>query len=104
MRAFVFSVLFASLFLNQTSQAALTGTDVPIFLRNQDLPASDLSYNDHGQLRILSPREAWQLKKRWGVDLSKLDPDTSTDVWKKEPTTSDSKLDQALPIQKGDSA
>lgn len=82
-----------------------TGTQVSISLSNTDLPASDLVYVDgSGHSRILSPDEAWQLKKQNGLDLSKLDPDPTTDIWKDGSTEADEAADAALPIQAGDTA
>lgn len=81
-----------------------TGTQVSISLGNSDLPASDLIYEDQGQSHILSPEEAWQLKTQNHVDLSKLEPDPTTDIWRPQASDGDEALDNALPIQAGDTA
>lgn len=75
-----------------------------ISLKNNDLPANDLVYNQNGSNVILSPQQARVLKLQNHVDLSKLNPDPSTDVWKVNSTAVDATLDQAVAINSGDSA
>jgi hypothetical protein len=85
------------------SSLAAFADEVSIPMDNAGLPATDLVYVDaHGKSRILNPQEAWRLKKSSGLDLSKLDPDSTGDVWKKAPTQQDDALDEQLPIHDGD--
>lgn len=83
---------------NQSTQA----TTVTLNLQKTDLPASDLVYVSGGQSQILSAEAAWELEKNKGVDLSTLDPDPTSDIWKGISTSEDSSLDAALPVNAGD--
>ncbi len=71
-----------------------------ISLQKNQLPASDLL--DPMTKQILSPQTALQREKSGELDLSKLEPDNSTDVWRGPSSSNDSAIDQALPIQAGD--
>jgi len=91
--------------------ASNTGTDVSIPLNDNQFPASDLFcdasciaqiQDPSGVPHILTPEEAWLAKQRHGLDLSTLDPDTSTDIWKASPTGPDSAADLAIPFNDGD--
>jgi hypothetical protein len=74
-------------------------TAVSISMQKTDIPASDLIYR--GQM--LTPDQAWSLEKSPGVDLSLLNPDSTTDVWKDASSEkTGAALDQALPIQASD--
>jgi hypothetical protein len=73
-------------------------TSIP--LQKNSLPASDLIYGPNGKLPLY-PDQAMQLEQKSGVDLSKLDPDTSTDVYKGVSTLADSAKDNAIPISSG---
>ena len=96
-----------------------TGTDVSVSLNSNALPApaTDLvcdaqcrtiAHNLHldsgiGPNGVLDPGVAYSLKQA-GVDLSKLDPDTSTDFWKGPSSSADESQDNALSIQSWDFA
>jgi hypothetical protein len=78
---------------------ASADTQTSVSLKNEDLPASDLLYSEGGApARVLSPIEAWTLKQNNHVDLSLLEPDSTTDEWPGKPTQTDSSLDQALSL------
>lgn len=76
--------------------------EVTIPLSNDGLPASDLVYTKSGRSHIMSPQEAWNLKKKSKTDLSMLDPDATSDMWKNLSTAQDDALDDTLPVQSGD--
>lgn len=99
--AFVLSISF---FGAQVARAdGSSGSyQVTIPLSNDGLPASDLIYTKSGRSHVMSPQEAWNLKKRSKVDLSKLDPDATSDMWKNSSTAQDDALDDTLPVQSGD--
>jgi hypothetical protein len=86
------------------------GTDVSISLSDDQLPASDLvcdakcmaQLRRGGNASILSPEEAWTDKTSSGLDLSTLEPDLTTDVYKGFSTGGDSILDAALSVQNWD--
>jgi hypothetical protein len=74
---------------------------------NEDIPASDLVYPQAAQSTTLPPEcrltntlpsDCAQILKNSGVDLSTLDPDTSTDLWKGPSSAADESLDQALAL------
>lgn len=75
------------------------GTTVSINLADTDLPANDLVY----QGAVQNPEQAWALHQA-GVDLSTLDPDTSTDIWKGDASTATAgtALDAAFPVNNWD--
>ena len=86
-----------------------SGTTVSISLVNEDIAASDLVYPEAAQSTALPPEckgtrgnvltsDCAQLLKNAGVDLSTLDPDTSTDLWKGPSSAADESLDQALAL------
>lgn len=79
------------------------GTQVIISQKNQELPANDLVYGQGAQRQILSPQQAQALKGK-GLDLSKLDPDASTDIWPGNSTISDAALDNGVALTSGQSA
>lgn len=77
-------------------------TLVTIHLQKTDLPASDLIEIQNGKSEMLSPQAAWDLEQNSGVDLSTLDPDPTSDIWKGVNSTADESLDNALPVNAGD--
>lgn len=101
---FVFFALFFAV-IAQADTLTDDGTLVSISQQNQDLPANDLVYAPKGSSsRILTPQDAQNLKTKSHVDLSLLNPDPTTDIWKPKSSVADSALDAALPIQSGETA
>lgn len=75
---------------------------VSVSLKNNELPASDLIFIDHGVRRILSPEEAWQLQSKNNVDLSRLEPDSNNDLIADNTTPSGEVIDNSLDINSED--
>jgi hypothetical protein len=97
--------------LAYADDAENSGTSVSISMINADLPASDIVYPQVAQSQVLPPEcklsttlppDCAQLLKQSGVDLSLLDPDASTDVWKGPSSAADESLDQALGLSDND--
>ena len=91
----------------RADDAENSGTSVSISLINEDIPASDLVYPQAATSTVLPPEcrlsemlppDCAQKLKASGVDLSTLDPDTSTDIWKGPSSASDEAADQALAL------
>jgi hypothetical protein len=95
-------VIILVLFVSLAGQAAdlITRTTVKVALDGQDFPASDLLDPRSG--RILSPQEAWLLKTQEKIDLSRLEPDDSTDLWEKTSTQNEAQVDQQLLINENE--
>ncbi len=93
--------LTATIILCTAGQAS-AGSTVSISLKNNDLPASDLVAPQSNPPQILSPNQALQLKTQQKTDLSLLQPDATTDEWQQASTASDTTIDQALPVNAGD--
>ena len=98
-KIFLFQLLF-SIFFKSPIFAGSDDVINTISLQKNQLPASDLV--DPKTHQIMSPQTALERERSGELDLSKLDPDNSTDVWKGPSTATDSAKDQALPIQPGD--
>jgi hypothetical protein len=88
-----------------------SGTNVSISMINEDLPAGDLVYPQVAESKALPPEcrlttilppDCAQILKVSGADLSLLDPDTSTDLWKGPSSAADESLDQALGLSDND--
>lgn len=98
MRLFSITAVFSAALSLLGMSAWADPTQVSISLQTDVYPpASDLSYGG----RILSPDQALSLKQS-GTDLSLLNPDPTQDQWNGQVNTLDSALDEALPIQAGD--
>ena len=98
-RAVSLLILFAGIgLIPHAAQAGINGSLVQIPLTPDTVPANDLMY--HG--RELTVEEALDLERNAHVDLSKLNPNSTTDVWPGVSTASDSAKDQALPIKNGE--
>ena len=71
-----------------------------INLKGVGLPASDLIY----QGQVISPEAALQLKRTGKVDLSFLEPDSSSNIWKNEEEATKIAVvnDNDIPVQDGD--
>ncbi len=69
---------------------------------SQSLPANDLVFTENGSSQILNPKVAWDKEIQDHVDLSLLEPDTSTKLWNQPSTAADKTVDEALEIQDGD--
>jgi hypothetical protein len=78
-------------------------TQVQISIKNQDLPANDLVFAPAANTAsVLTPQNAFRLKTTQGLDLSKLEPSTPTDIWKGVSTATDESLDESLGLQSQD--
>ena len=88
---------------SSVAHADLTsGSTITIPMDGDGLPADDL-VNPNGS-GLLTPEDALQLEVASTTPhyLSTLNPDPTTDIWQTTPTTGDESLDQALPINSGD--